>query len=559
MKYLKQIIGIIAILLIGIFIGKIVFQDTHEHTEEELAAEGSIEWTCSMHPQIRQKQPGDCPICGMDLIKASEVSDTENTTTFSLTKDALALANIQTLKIGDAEVNSEDASKTVFGKIQIAEDLEETQPAHYSGRIEKLYINYLGQKVNKHDKIAEVYSPELLVAQKEFLKVAENKEKQPELYNAVYNKLKLWKFSDRQIQQIEASNKIIDYIPIYAHVSGVVTEQMTKEGDHIMDGKAIFKVANLDKVWAVMDVYESDIANFKIGDAMKIYTKGYPNETFEGKITFIHPTVDKMKKTIQVRVELDNKKGLWKPEMLVNANLFPTKIKENNEQITIPKSAVLWTGKRSIVYTKTKDAQPHFEIKEVVVSPISETMYQVHKGLDSEDEIVVSGTFTVDAAAQLQGKKSMMKVVAKQEIEQSEVENLNLIVDDYLKIAENMVSGNESEIKKLTIQTTKDLQLIEKSIKDKKVKELLNKVSKEFHIFASQPDLKAQRAVFDNLSKSVIQLVEKVSLQRELNVFYCPMANNNEGGNWINSKTEVLNPYFGEAMLSCGTLEKVLN
>ncbi|WP_196885299.1 efflux RND transporter periplasmic adaptor subunit [Aureivirga sp. CE67] len=559
MKYLKQIIGIIAILLIGIFVGKIVFQDTHEHTEEELAADGSIEWTCSMHPQIRQKQPGDCPICGMDLIKASEVSETGNSNTFSMTKNAMVLANIETLKVGESEMNSEDASKTVFGKIQIAEDLEETQPAHYSGRIEKLYINYLGQKVNKHDKIAEVYSPELLVAQKEFLKVAENKEKQPDLYKAVYNKLKLWKLTDKQIQQIESSKKIMDYIPIYAHVSGIVTEQMVKDGDHIMDGKAIFKVANLEKVWAVMDVYESDISKFKVGDKMKINTKAYPNENFEGEITFIHPTVDKLKKTVKVRLELNNKKGFWKPEMLVNANLLPSKETIPEEEIIIPKTAVLWTGKRSIVYVKTKDAQPHFELKEVIVAPYSENSYKVHQGLNPDDQVVVSGTFTVDAAAQLQGKKSMMKLSAKQDLEQSEKESLNLLVDDYLKIVDNLVKGNEKEVNILVKKTKEESDRILKQNKNEKIKDLLKNVNHQFHIFANQTSLEGHRKVFNNLTNSMVALVEKVSLDRKLNVFHCPMANSNEGGNWINDKSEVLNPYFGDAMLSCGTLENELN
>src|SRR5690606_31056690 len=233
------------------------------------------------------------------------------------------------------------------------------------------------------------------------------KASQPALYKAVRNKLKLWKLSETQINQIESSGKVIENFPVYATVSGTVTEKLVEQGDYIKQGQPLLKIANLNTVWANFDVYENQIEQFKKGQEVKIITNAYPNKQFKGKVDFIDPILNTKTRTVDLRVVLNNKEAIFKPGMFVTAAIESSKTNAN-EVIMIPSSAVLWTGERSVVYLKANPNEPVFELKEVALGNKIGDNYEVLEGLFTGNEIVTNGTFTVDAAAQLQGKKSMM-------------------------------------------------------------------------------------------------------------------------------------------------------
>ena len=255
--------------------------------------------------------------------------------------------------------------------------------------------------------MATIYSPELVSAQQELITASSLKESQPELYKAVRNKLKLWKLSDKQIEQIEKSSKVQENFPVYANVSGTVSEIMVEAGDYVKKGSPLFKIANLGTVWAVFDTYENQVSLLKEGQNIDIVTKSYPDKTFNAKISFINPVLNSSTRTIEVRAVLQNPKGQLKPGMFVAGTLALASDKKDNTMV-IPESAVLWTGERSVVYIKTSLENPTFEMREIKIGDAVNGGYIVLSGLESGDEIVTNGTFTVDAAAQLKGKKSMM-------------------------------------------------------------------------------------------------------------------------------------------------------
>ncbi|MGC1514406.1 MAG: efflux RND transporter periplasmic adaptor subunit, partial [Maribacter sp.] len=413
----KNIIYIGTALIVGLLAGYLIFSssskdemavkelsdmsDTHDHSGE--TAEQM--WTCSMHPQIMQPEPGDCPICGMDLIPAETGAEGLSANEIKMTDNAMALANIRTSVVGKGSMDGN--SLKLSGKIRENEEANAVQVTYFAGRIEKLYVNYTGESVGKGKLLATIYSPELVSAQQELLTAASMKESQPALYKAVRNKLKLWKLSDKQINSIEESGQVQENFPVYATVSGTVTEKMVEEGDYVKQGQPLYKIANLNSVWAVFDAYENQIASLKTGQEIKLTTNAYPNKEFTAKVSFVDPLLNSATRTVMVRAVLNNSEDLLKPGMFVEGRIDMSS-ERSDEVINVPSTAVMWTGERSVVYVKTNPNEPIFEMREVTLGNTNGESFTILSGLESGDEIVTNGTFTVDAAAQLQGKKSMM-------------------------------------------------------------------------------------------------------------------------------------------------------
>ena len=404
---MKKYVIYVGILIAGLLLGWLFFGNSSnnemEHNHSEMASENQM-WTCSMHPQIMQPEAGDCPICGMDLIPAEAGADGLSPNEFKLTKNAIALANIQTSVVGNGSI--EGNSIKLSGKISENEDANVVQASYFSGRIERLNISSVGEEVRQGQLLATIYSPELFSAQQELITAYSLKESQPALYNAVRNKLKLWKISDKQINQIESSGKVIQNFPIYATVSGTVSEKLAEQGDYVKQGQALLKITNLNTVWALFDVYENQIELFNKGQEITVTTNAFPNKEFKQKVDFIDPMMNPQTRTVNLRVVLNNRNREFKTGMFVEG-IIENPSSDSNQKLSIPSSSILWTGKRSVVYLKTSPNEPVFEMQEVVLGKQVGEQYEVIDGLKDGDEIVTNGTFTVDASAQLQGKKSM--------------------------------------------------------------------------------------------------------------------------------------------------------
>lgn len=400
------------ILVAGLFLGWAIFggssaghNETAEHIHEEAA--GQI-WTCAMHPQIKMDKPGKCPICGMDLIplKTTGGSDAAvDPDAIQMSAEAVALANIQT-----TVVSRQNPVKDLrlYGTIQADERLSQSQTSHVSGRIEKLFLNFTGESVRQGQIIATIYSPELLSAQQELLEAAKMVSLQPALLQAAREKLRLWKLSDDQISAIEKSGTVSPLVDIKANTGGIVVSKKVSQGDYINQGSVLFDIANLSQVWAMFDAYEVDLPFLKIGDKIDFTLQSAPGKTFSGRITFIDPILDRITRTAKVRVETANPGFQLKPEMYAGA-IVKAPLKQYNNEIVIPKSSVLWTGKRSIVYIKQANTQsPAFMLREIELGPSLGDSYVVLSGIEDGDEIVTNGAFSIDASAQLEGKRSMM-------------------------------------------------------------------------------------------------------------------------------------------------------
>ncbi|MDH5365445.1 MAG: efflux RND transporter periplasmic adaptor subunit [Cyclobacteriaceae bacterium] len=571
----KQIAIYIGLILTGGIIGYLFSPSSDNHNHVDSSIETTHEWTCSMHPQIRQPDKGKCPICGMDLIPVGTDNKEENTSEIKMSESAMKLANIQTTIIKKRKPVKEIR---LNGKVQVDERSISSQTSHITGRIEQLLVSYTGEYINKGQILAYVYSPELVTTQEELFEAYDVRQSQPELYAAAREKLKNWKLTERQIDKIIAGGKPTENFPILSDLSGVVLTKRVNLGDHIMQGESLFEVANLSKVWVLFDVYESDMSWVKKGDNIQFSFQSFPGEIMDGSISFIDPVINPKTRVTQARVSIYNPEQRLKPEMFAQGTL-KSEIKNSSNVIIVPKSAVMWTGERSIVYIKNSSStSASFNMQEVLLGPSLGDSYIIKKGLEEGDEIVVNGTFSVDAAAQLAGKSSMMSIREKSEefkiFNIPQVEHIALkknhplfsefqqLIKHYMEIKNALVNSSSS----ITASQAKIMRLFISKID---LKTLGNK-QREYWILLTplfqeslssienNLDLERQRMHFINLSNSMTAMVKSFSLANN-NIIYlqhCPMANNNKGANWLSMESDIRNPYFGDIMLTCGSIEE---
>ncbi|MBW1768168.1 MAG: efflux RND transporter periplasmic adaptor subunit, partial [Deltaproteobacteria bacterium] len=342
--------------------GKETLRDAH--VQEQVEHAGGT-WTCSMHPQIQLPKPGKCPICFMDLIPVKKDSSSGDVEAISLRQITLSsqarkLAEVMTHPV---ERRSVGVETRMVGKV----DYDETRLGHITawmgGRIDKLYVDYTGSVVKKGQPMASIYSPELLTAQAELIQAVKAikdleksdlkwiKETARKTRDAAKEKLRRLGFSKEQIQAAIERGTPSEHITLYSPMSGVVIQKDVVEGMYVKTGTRIYSIADLSRVWIILEAYESDLPWIKIGQNMDFQTEAYPGMVFKGKTVYIDPVVNEKTRTVRVRVNVSNRSGRLKPGMFVKAvNWMETKGKE--KPLVIPASAPLITGRRAIVYVR---------------------------------------------------------------------------------------------------------------------------------------------------------------------------------------------------------------
>ncbi|UZH54252.1 efflux RND transporter periplasmic adaptor subunit [Salinimicrobium tongyeongense] len=578
----NNILIIAGALVAGILLGWLFFggsddAEIHDHSSE--VGQETI-WTCSMHPQIRATEPGKCPICGMDLIPLESSDVMENPDAVQMTEYAMKLANIQTQQVGNTSAERE---LQLNGKVEVDERISYTQSTHVPGRIERLLVNFTGEQVRRGQALAVVYSPELVTAQEELLQAYAIRNTQPELFEAARQKLRNWRIGENQISRILESGKATERFSITADVNGVVTEKLVEVGDYVERGMPLYQIADLSKMWVLFDLYERTMGMVEVGDTVNFTVASIPGENFTGTINFIDPIIDRQTRVATARVEVSNTDERLKPGMFVSGVVSGNGQTTANG-LTIPRSAVLWTGKRSVVYVNQGTASnPLFAMREVVLGPLLGSAYVVQEGLAAGEEIVVNGTFTVDAAAQLAGKPSMMnpatatsaaaQVDVRQYLKQGKhdfrsrvseefQQELGALLDVYLQLKDALVEGNEEESLTLTGSFAQNLQQVNATGLTGEAAEFWQE-KKRFLLQHSEEGmtrtLEKQRENFVYLSEAFIKTLAAFGLQNKtVYVDYCPMANSDKGAYWLSDVAEIRNPYYGDAMLGCGEIVEQL-
>ena len=594
------IIGIT--LVTGLFFGFVFFGGSEEnhngHNHEETTNTEETVYTCSMHPQIRQTEPGLCPICAMDLVPIITLhveGDNIDPNEIQMTESAIKLADIQTtiVKRGVPE-----KSVHLLGKVKADERNIAELTARFGGRIEKLFVNYTGQNVKKGQKLGTIYSPDLITAQKELLEAIKYKESNPSFYKASRSKLKLWDLTGAQIDAIENNNEPILYFEILSPISGTVTKRHVATGDYVKEGSALFEVIDLSRIWVMFDAYESDLPWIKPGDKIDFTLLSLPGKNYSGKVSYIDPFIDAITRIARVRIEIANKDKDFKLEMFANG-ILESNITKNPNELLIPKSSILWTGKRAVVYVKVPDREiPAFLYREIVLGVEAGNFYVVAGGLSEGEIIATNGVFKIDASAQLAGKPSMMnpeggKILTghnhggtqmsdeemanmyKQSPESGEIleeipmdfkMQLDEVVSQYLLLKDAFVDSNEQDVeaaakKTLEVLNKVDMTLLKGDAHNKWMK-LQKPIKDNLNGIIQMKGIEMKRSHFsivsDKLSEAINQFGVHSTETSALYLEFCPMAFDNKGAFWISGDKEIRNPYFGDKMLSCGEVKQII-
>ncbi len=372
--------------------------------------DAKVQYTCPMHPFIVTDKPGSCPICGMTLVKkvqAAQASTKEmqGIQQVSLSPTQMVMANVATQK----------ADRTVLVKVIDAVGIVQYDQARQAkvtswvaGRIDRLYVDKVGDYVSAKRPVAELYSPDLVATEQEYLLALKSRDQLKDspiasisadgegLVASARQRLRLWGVKDSQIAALEKSGRPDIRIPIYTPLSGIVIDKLVLAGQYVKEGDPLFSIADLSRIWTELEVYENDFPNVKVGQKVEITSQSYPGKTFTGRVSYIYPFLDPKTRTVKVRVELPNPGMRLKPDMFVNASIrIPLA-----PALVVPASAVMDTGQRKVVWLEAKPGV--FEPRDVTVGERDGDQIQILSGLFRGDRVAVSGGYLIDSESQLQ-------------------------------------------------------------------------------------------------------------------------------------------------------------
>jgi len=539
------------------------------HEGHDHAAEVEPEfWTCAMHPQIRLPESGLCPICNMDLVPVdTDASGAVGERELTLSDGARRLARIRTVPVERRAVSVE--VRTV-GKIDYDETRVSDITSYVPGRLERMLVDYTGVTVRRGDPMVEIYSPDLIAAQEELLQairaraslerstVEVVRQMAAATVTAARERLRLWGLLEEQIAEIERRGAAMERVTLNAPMTGVVIEKHANPGSYVATGTPIYTVADLGRVWARLESYESEVAWLRVGQEVEFRTEAYPGTVFRGTIAFIDPVVDPRTRTVDVRVDVPNRDGRLKPEMLVHA-VLRARVSGNGAgeaPLVIPATAPLITGKRAVVYVeKPGTEQPTYEGREIELGPRAGEVYVVREGLAEGERVVVEGNFKLDSALQIRAKPSMMlpdgaatRPAPKVEppLAGLAAEPVRGFIDAYLELQRALAADDLP-------RTAAAFERVEAALGAAVSLPRHAELHAATVAGRNGRDLASQRAAFRDLSVPAIPLARRAraAIPEGLVVAYCPMAFES-GASWLQVGEGIRNPYYGAAMLECG-------
>ncbi|MHC4941959.1 MAG: efflux RND transporter periplasmic adaptor subunit [Planctomycetota bacterium] len=639
--WLRPIALLVILVAVGFILGRITApgngsapgEQSHDHAAAS-GVEADVVYTCSMHPQVRLDDPNaKCPICAMDLIPVKkDEGEALGPRMMRMSRDAMKLAEIETCKVERRFVELE---LPMVGKVDYDETRVKTISAWMPGRLDRLFVDYTGVPVRKGEHLVEMYSPELYAAQEELiqaLKAVENtKDSNSDLIKntaratveAAREKLKLLGLATEQIEGIEKEGAPSALVEIKAPIGGIVIEKNAREGMYVKTGEPIYTVADLSRLWVLLDAYESDLPWIRYGQEVDIRTEAFGDKVFPGWISFIDPVLDPRTRTVKVRVIVENPQGELRPNMFARAvvksraampgqvltrnlegkficPMHPEIIKDGEAacdecgmdlvrseelgyvspgdmepSLVVPASAVLTTGKRALVYVRLPDREePTFEGVEVELGPRAGDHYLIRSGLEEGQEVVVHGNFKIDSALQLMAKPSMMSPDEEEEVKS---ESMTLAVPDALRKDLAEIFGRYLEVQQAlgnddaegAAASAAKVRARAEEVETSSLSDEANAVWKRWTALlddsagaiSQSAEIQKQRERFVTFSRAMESLVRHFGPlpERAVRRFFCPMAFNNKGGYWLQEDQTVLNPYFGSAMLRCGEMKEVLS
>ncbi len=370
-----------------------------------------------LYSQVHQHEPPAKETAQPKTHEATSEEDAdEEENTVEIEPEKQQLIGVKTT---EAAVQPMQKIIRTVGRIEYNERLLATVNTKFEGWIEKLHVDYTGKYVKKGEPLAEIYSPELVATQQEFLNVLRWKQsavsdqqsavssmlaKDAErIVDAAKQRLKLWDITDEQIEKIKESGKPIRTLTVYSPVSGYVVQKMALQGMRVMPGEKLFDLADLSTVWVISDIYEYELGLIKVGQTARISLSYFPGKVFSSSIDYIYPSLSPETRTAKVRFTIDNPSAQLKPQMFTNVEI---KI-DMGKRLAVPDDAIIDTGTRQIIYVDKGEG--YFEPREVHLGLKADGMTEVLHGVEAGERVASSGTFLIDSEAQLKGVRPVKK------------------------------------------------------------------------------------------------------------------------------------------------------
>ena len=547
----------------------------------------------AMHPWIKSDKPGKCTICGMDLVPVYEGDKG-----FDVSEGLVALSSnsIHVINVQTDEVRRQPLRRTlrVAGTIDDDDTRHRILSAYADGRIDKLFVNYVGAEVVEGQPLATLYSPMLLTAEREYVSLLKNassstglRDEHAKLVGAAALRLKRLGLSDEQIAALPLKSENDLHTEILAPVTGTVVAREIYAGQYVREGDKLFEIADFSTMWLKFDAYERDLPWLKIGQAVEVSTPAVPGKAYSASITFIDPNLNDPTRSAKVRVEIPNsiveKEGRNVRELYHRLYAEAIVKVDVPDVLAVPRSAVLMPGRQPVIYVDKGGGS--YERRRVKLGRAGDDLREVLDGVSQGERIVTSGNLLIDAQAQLNlsggtdghdhgatgvtpSKPAPPASSADPSVHGSTSldQNQQKIAREFLAAADTVRAALSDDDLAAFNQNAAKLHDI--------VPRLLNafdsasawqpaiaKIEAGAHL-EQAADLKAARKAFHELSKAVVEFVRKLRAQQTefgaLKVYECPMLKQAfpgapAKGQWIQLEAPLRNPYFGAEMIDCGT------
>lgn len=529
----------------------------------------------AMHPWIKSDKPGKCTVCGMDLVPVYEGEHGFDSASgvVVLSSNTINVINVQT-----SEVKKRPLLRTlrVAGQIEADDTRRRILAAYVDGRVDKLFVNYVGAEVKEGEPLAQLFSPMLLSAEREYLSLAKQKPvsdalqvDRERMVEGAAQRLKLLGLSEKQIATLREKGETVNQTEILAPMSGTVISRDVYEGKYVTTGEKLFELGDFSTMWFKFEAYERDLPWIAVGQTVDVTTPSLPAKTFIAKISFIDPNVSDPTRSTRVRVEIPNPlittNGPAHRELLHRLFAEGVVRVESPEVLTVARTAVLWPGQTAVVYVSQSGGA--YEQRKVKLGRAGDAFWEVLEGLKEGEAVVTTGNLLIDAQAQLaESAKGSEAVSAKPHnhlpalnADQKGAANEFLKVASSLSVAlaaDNLQDFNETATK-LHTATSK---LSEALGNAESWNAYAQKIEQTAHI-PETSDLSTARKSFLPLSLATTELARQLRVSdtnfAALKIFKCPMVNQAvpgaaKDGFWIQENAPLRNPFFGSEMLDCG-------
>ncbi|MCD8482612.1 MAG: efflux RND transporter periplasmic adaptor subunit [Verrucomicrobia bacterium] len=554
----------------------------HQHGGSTVQAAAEV-WTCSMHPQVRQPQSGKCPICAMDLIPmANDDSngDDADLPRLTLSPRSVALLQVQTVPVRRKQVHAE---VRMPGRLAVDETKYTEISARFGGRVERLEADFTGKPVREGEALFQIYSPEMHSVHQELLQALRRTGEDSRETAIAREKVLLLGQTEVQLRELEKAEEAATHFTVLSQSDGVILERFVYAGQYVEPGDVLYRVNDLKRIWGLFEVFESQQSGLSAGLAVEVSIQGVVDARGDAIIEFVDPVVDVERRSLRVRVALDNRNHELRPGMLASAVVKVPAAEEGGEPLVIPTTAPLITGRRAVVYVQLTDKErPTFEARDIKLGGRYGEFYHVKDGLREGELVVTHGQFKIDSELQIRGRPSMMAPGDKQHVEQSDSEksvvisyrdhlddafrqDVRLLAEAYLRLTEALAADSESRTADAIDAVRERLRSVgehrlrgDAHVAWMKIYQSMDTVLRQI---GEDVNVGKVRTHLQRLNNQVEMLYRQFGGEHLPKAYlaYCPMVDGDKGGSWLQSGERVNNPYFGSMMLRCGDVLEQLN